>query len=204
MTTRGRCRCPLILGRVGSLRIWFCKYKTLAPLTKFERLRTLVVAGFPDETLAILSKLQNLQYLSIVHLPNIVDLSPLTLLHHLESLSLSTLPSWDSSGKVTKVVSLDPIGMISSLKYLELFGVVPESRSLSPVERCGSLVSARFSKYPKKEIQRFLCGDRGVGFSRTPTCVRSDVRSGSWHASDLTAAARGTSVISRAPRWNVM
>jgi hypothetical protein len=73
----------------------------------------------------------------------------------LESLSLETLPSWDASGKVTEVESLDPIASLPSLKHVALFGVVPKTKSLAALERCPKLISARFSKYPKAERERF-------------------------------------------------
>jgi hypothetical protein len=96
-----------------------------------------------------------LQYLCIIHLPNVSDLSPLVSLQNLESLSLETLPSWDSSGKRTVVNSLAPLCQLPRLKHLSLFGVVPPDMSLAPIERCASLVSGRFSKYPNREIKRF-------------------------------------------------
>jgi hypothetical protein len=146
---------PALPAGVESLRIWHCGYKTLRPLADLRGLRTLVIAVFPDETLNMLGALGDLQYLRIVHLPRVTDLSPLEGLHRLETLSLETLPSWDASGSVTVVDSLDPIGRLAQLKHLSLFGVVPKDRSLAAVQRCRSLVSARFSKYPKPEVQRF-------------------------------------------------
>ncbi len=143
-----------IKNEVTSLRIWHCKYRTLEGIRQFPNLRTLVVAGWPDEPLSILSGI-GLEYLLIVHLPQIHDLAPLNSLQQLRSLSLQTLPSWDSSGKVQEVESLEPISQISNLEHLELFGVVPPDRSLAAIENCKKLVSARFSKYPKQEITRF-------------------------------------------------
>src|ERR1700761_5723554 len=96
-------------GGIRSLRVWFCKYETLASLSGLRQLQTLVIAGFPDTSLEILSAFSELRCLQIVHLPRISDLSPLSDCQQLESLSLETLPSWDSSGKVTKVNSLAPI-----------------------------------------------------------------------------------------------
>ena len=90
-----------------------------------------------------------------MHLPKVDDLAPLAELRRLETLSLSTLPSWDASGKVTEVRSLDPIAKLPSLKHLALFGVVPKGRSLEAITRCRNLVASRFSKYPKAEMVRF-------------------------------------------------
>jgi len=97
-----------------------------------------------------------LKYLRIVHLPNVADLSPLSHLQELESLSFSTLPSWDTSGKLSTVESLQPIGQLSRLRHVELFGVVPKDKSLVPLQQCKLLESARFSKYQSQEIERFL------------------------------------------------
>lgn len=140
---------------VRSLRIWHCAYRTLDRVSDFRNLQTLVIATFPDPTLSALSPLSQLRYLSIVHMPRITDLSPLMALAGLESLSLATLPSWDSSGKTMEVDSLDPIAHLRALRHLGLFGVCPKDRSLAAVERCESLQSARFSKYPKFEVARF-------------------------------------------------
>jgi hypothetical protein len=83
------------------------------------------------------------------------DLAPLARLTQLEALQLATLPSWDASGKKTIVGSLDPLAELPLLKHLELFGVVPQDKSLAALERCPALVSVRVSKYPKAEITRF-------------------------------------------------
>lgn len=139
---------------VTSLRIWHCKYRTLEGIRQFPNLRTLVVATWPNESLSILSDI-GLEYLRIVHLPKIHDLAPLKDLQRLRALSLQTLPSWDASGKVQQVESLEPISQLSSLEHLELFGVVSTDNSLSAIENCKKLVSARFSKYPKQEVTRF-------------------------------------------------
>lgn len=139
---------------VTSLRIWHCKYRTLEGIRQFPNLRTLVVATWPNESLSILSDI-GLEYLRIVHLPKIHDLAPLKDLQRLRALSLQTLPGWDASGKVQQVESLEPISQLSSLEHLELFGVVSIDNSLSAIENCKKLVSARFSKYPKQEVTRF-------------------------------------------------
>ncbi|SRR6266496_4622428 len=141
---------------IESLRVWFCNYKTLEPLSEFRNLRTLAIAGYPDTTLNVLRKLKNLNYLRILHLPKVSDLSPLAELESLESLSLATLPSWDASGKKTIVESVEPISKLPKLKHLELFGVVSKDKSLSAIEQCENLVTACFSKYPKREMDRFF------------------------------------------------
>ena len=155
-----------IRNEVTSLRIWHCKYRTLEGISQFPNLHTLVVATWPDTSISILSEI-DLEYLCIVHFPKIHDLAPLRDLQRLRSLSLQTLPSWDPSGKVQQVESLEPISRLSNLEHLELFGVVPADKSLSAIENCKKLVSARFSKYPKKEIIRFYAAT-GVSDAHLP------------------------------------
>src|SRR4051812_13295548 len=139
-------------GQIRSLRIWHCKYKSLRQLSSCPNLEELVIATFPDSSLDVISSLRNLRYLSIVHLPKVSDLTPLAQLAKLESLSLSTLPSWDSTGRTTVVKSLKPIALLSALKHLELLGVCSPDKSLAEVEQCKMLQSARFARYPKAEV----------------------------------------------------
>jgi hypothetical protein len=155
LTRDSRIVLPPLDPNVTSLRIWHCKYRTVRSVGEFRELQTLVIATFPDESLVFLTSLQRLRHLQIVHMPKVNDLSPLGELRNLESLSLETLPSWDASGKVTQVGSLEPLADLPGLKHLALFGVVPTTKSLSALERCPRLVSARFSKYPKAEVSRF-------------------------------------------------
>lgn len=152
---------------VKSLRIWYCSYKTFAPISAFENLEELVIAGFPDTSLEALSSLHNLQKLHVVHLPKVTDLAPLSCFRELKSLSLETLPSWDSSGKKTVVVSLEPIANIQSLQHLSLFGVVPHDLSLAPIEHCQKLQSAHFQGYPKAEVARFFTAT-GISNAHNP------------------------------------
>jgi hypothetical protein len=143
-----------------SLKVVQRRRGSLRPVAQLYQLTTLEVFSFLDETLDVLRKLKQLHYLRIIHLPNVTDLSPLADLRELECLSLSTLPSWDASGKVTVVESLDPIGQLQDLRHVELMGVRPKSKSLSPLERCPRLASARFHKYPKRELERFYAAKR--------------------------------------------
>src|SRR5437870_594532 len=78
---------------IGSLRIWFCRYETLGPLTTLRQLKTLVIAGVPDENLGFVAELEGLEYLRILHLPRVVDLTPLAELHRLQTLSRRNLSS---------------------------------------------------------------------------------------------------------------
>ena len=137
------------------LRVWNCKYKTLQPISRCKNLEELVVASVPDDNLDFLSELTHLRYLRILHMPKINDITPLQALQSLESLSLATLPDWDSKGKLTIVDSLEPLRNLLSLKHLELFGICPSNKSLKSIELIDSLKTARFSGFPKDEVERF-------------------------------------------------
>lgn len=143
---------PLAIDRA---RIWACKYATLEQVATLQNLEVLAILVYPDKTFVPISKLRSLRYLSVIHFPNVTDLSPLAVLENLETLSLSSLPSWDASGKVLKVDSLEPIARLSRLRHLELFGVRPSDKDLSVLLNLPELQSARFSKYPRVETERF-------------------------------------------------
>jgi hypothetical protein len=149
-----RTEMPALNPETESLRIWHCNYRTLHHVASLRKLRTLIVATYPDETLALLAQLSELRHLRIVHLPKVRDLAPLAGLTRLETLELATLPSWDASGKTTIVESLEPLAALPSLTHLALFGVVSKTKSLAALERCPALVSVRVSKYPKAETSR--------------------------------------------------
>ncbi len=140
---------------IKSLRIWHCKYRSMKEIAQLPNLETLVIGGFPDNSFNALENLNNLHFLSILHLPHISNLDSISNLQQLESLSLATLPTWDSAGKCIIVESLKPISSINSLKHLELFGVCTADKSLSALEGCHNLESARFSQYPKSEVESF-------------------------------------------------
>jgi hypothetical protein len=140
---------------VRSLRIWFCKYSSLEAIACLNNLIELVIAGFPDESLEVIGLLSKLRYLKIVHLPKVTNIRALEGLKNLETLSLATSPSWDSSGKITVIESLSPIALMPALRHLELFGVCPPDKSLKVLDRCKKLQSARFSKYPEQEVTQF-------------------------------------------------
>jgi hypothetical protein len=137
-----------------SARVWHCGYKTLAPLAAFVNLRSLEIATFPDLTLEPIAGLSRLESLSIIHMPQVADLGPLSGLKMLKRLSLRTLPSWDTSGRVTEVRSLAPLIDLPCLTDLELFGVRPPDRSVDDLIRIGSLLRVSISKYPRAEIER--------------------------------------------------
>jgi len=60
----------------SSARIWFCKFRSLAAISQFRNLKTLVIAGLPDSSLNSVSNLVGLEYLQIVHMPKIMAISP--------------------------------------------------------------------------------------------------------------------------------
>lgn len=140
---------------VTALRVWQCSYDSLVPVEQYPNLRTLVVASYPDADLSPLGHLEGLEYLRLMHLPRVHDLAPLASLRQLVTVRLETLPSWDSSGKVTVVDSLRPLALLPNLAHLELFGVRPPTKSLQDLEEAPALASLRVSKYPKAEIARF-------------------------------------------------
>jgi hypothetical protein len=140
---------------VASARIWHCGYKSLAVLSQFRNLTALSLAAYPDDTFETLSTLTSLHYLSVLHFPRVSGLAPLGRLGALETLSLASLPSWDASGKVLTVDSLEPIAELKNLRHLELFGVRPSRGGLSPLLACKNLRSARFSKFTKTEVATF-------------------------------------------------
>ncbi len=147
---------PPIDRKVTSLKVWHCKYRSLAPIAELGRLQTLVIATYPDDSLAPLSALKQLRRLEILHLPKIHDLGPLAELEQLESLCLQITPGWDASRKMTVVDSLEPLARLPALEELSLLGVVSTDRSLRALERCPRLRSAWFSHFPKAEIARFF------------------------------------------------
>ena len=155
---------------VTSAQIWHCAYSSLEEIAAFPNIHSLVIATFPDTSLGRLSSLSKLTYLRVVHLPKVTDLSPLASLTELRSLSLETLPSWDASSKRTVVASLEPITRLEKIEHLSLLGVVPEDRSLSVLQQCTTLRTARFHGFAKAEVARFL-SLTGVSIAHCPEAV---------------------------------
>jgi hypothetical protein len=112
---------------ITALRVWHCRYKSLAGLSAFINLKTLVIATYPDPDLSPLQGLSRLEYIRIMHMPKATDLRPLGQLKRVRTVRLSTLPSWDPSGKKTTVRSLAPLAQLPHLNHVELFGVLPEN-----------------------------------------------------------------------------
>jgi len=130
-----------------SARIWHCKYETLQPIGTFANLTSLSIATYPDASLDLLMPLIHLNELRITHLPKVASLEALRELVKLRILSLATLPSWDSSGKLTVVDSLSSIASLPRLEELELFGVVTVSRSADELLTSKSLKRVTLSKF---------------------------------------------------------
>lgn len=140
---------------IRSARIWFCKYNSLEQLANLRNLEELVIAGFPDDSLDFIGRMEKLYLLSILHMPKVSNIAPLAGLKRLTTLSLSTLPSWDSSRKTSTILSLEPLASIPKLAHLELFGICPPNKSLLPLESCKCLETVRVSQYPRAEVARF-------------------------------------------------
>ena len=140
--------------RYTSAKVWHCAYASLEPLSALRRLRTVEIANYPDATLDWLGGLADLEELRILHLPHVNDLAPLADLTKLRVLHLETLPSWDSSGKVTTVTSLAPLAELPRLEEVALLGVRPANKSVEDLIRSTSLRRARLHKFPKHEVLR--------------------------------------------------
>lgn len=139
---------------VTSARIWHCSYRSLSPLAAMTSLVRLEIATYPDATLGPLAELSQLEELSILHLPQVTDLSPLQGLSQLRRLDLMTLPSWDTSGWVTTVDSLRPLTALPLLAEVNLFGVRPADGRVDDLLNCRALRTAKISKYPEPEMER--------------------------------------------------
>lgn len=153
---------------VIQMRIWHCKYRNIKDLREFVNLEELVIASLVEESLDFLVGLERLRYLKIVHMPKINNLDALANLN-LRVLSLSTLPTWDVSNRISEVESIDPIGMIGSLENIELMGVLPLNKSLVPLQNLVHLKTAKFSKFPVSEVDRFHSVNRAKN-EFVPSC----------------------------------
>jgi len=154
--------------QVTSLVIWHCKYESLASLSAFPNLTALKIANYPEDSLKPLEKLKQLEWLSILHLPEVKDLAPLAKLRSLVSLELATLPSWDSSGKRQLINSLQPLTKLPRLAFLALLGVVPEDLSLAKLDECRALSTVRVSGYLSGETKRYYAAS-GVENAHVPS-----------------------------------
>jgi len=141
---------------VTSLKVWHCKYKTLAPLQALVSLRELTIATFPDESFELLASLVSLEELRILHFPRVSSLAPLAKLQNLRRVILESLPSSDASNRRLVVEPIEPLAALPQLESLQLLGVVPESKSLAALEASKSLRFARFHGYKAAEQSRFF------------------------------------------------
>jgi hypothetical protein len=137
-----------------SARIWHCKYTSLSRIASFTSLRSLEIATYPDDSFAPLADLSRLEKLHVTHLPKVGSLSELSALSGLRELRLATLPSWDSSGKVTTVESLLPLTQLPNLERLELFGVVTPTRSADELLHSKPLLRVSLSQYSEDSMER--------------------------------------------------
>jgi hypothetical protein len=138
---------------VTSLKIWFCKYKTFAPLVAYANLERLEVAEYPDTSLEIIGSLRKLQHLRIVHLPKVTSIDPLKHCAQLISLSLATSPSWDARSRRTTVESLSPLSSLTQLRHLELLGVCSQDGSLTELHSLSGLQTLRLMGYKSEEAK---------------------------------------------------
>ena len=144
---------------VTSLKIWHCNFKSLAALSGYSSLQSLVIGGFPAESFSVLETLGGLRELRVAHFPHVSELGPLGSLRNLEMLSLQTDPSWHGSRRRQHVASLSPVGSLQKLRSVELLGVVPDAGGLQPLSACRHLTRARLLGYSVEEaaaLQRAL------------------------------------------------
>lgn len=112
-----------------NLRVWHCKFKSLAEISTFKNLEELVIGTLPDDSLSFISGLTNLRYLRILHMPKIRDLSPIKALQKLENLSLETAVR--AKPKFQEVESFSSISNLGSLKHIELHSIGQPDHSLA-------------------------------------------------------------------------
>ncbi len=150
---------------VQSLKIWHCKYKTLAPVQELVSLRELTIATYPDDSFEMLAPLERLERLRILHFPRVTSLAPLARLQRLRSVILESLPSWDAARRRLVVESLSPLAALPTLESIQLLGVVPESRSLAALDSVKSLRFARFHGFGAAEQDRFFSSKTHVSLA---------------------------------------
>lgn len=140
---------------VTSIKIWNCKYKNFDALSEFVNLKEVAILKYPNTSLDIFLSMPKLRHLEVTHLPKITDFSALPKLENLESLSFSTLPSWDLSGKYLQIPSFEIFSQMKSLKHLELLGLKSLDESLSALEKSKTLKTLIGTQYSETEKQRF-------------------------------------------------
>lgn len=141
--------------RLRTARLWHCKYVDIDALAACTSLERLVIASYPAADLRPIAGLTRLRALRLLHMPKVQDVSPLGSLLELESLELATLPSWDASRKRSVVSGLDALGRLPRLRWLQLYGVVSNDRSLAALQESSSLRGVRVSGFPAVEAERY-------------------------------------------------
>ena len=134
--------------RYESAWIWHCGFRSLSELGRLQNLRKLEVAGYPDASLDPLRTLNRLEHLSILHLPAVTSLAPLSGLKGLRRLTLAALPAHDPASTPVDVESLAPLSSLPALEEVNLFGVRPADRSLEVLWGIPSLRRVRLVDYP--------------------------------------------------------
>jgi hypothetical protein len=152
---------------ITGLKVWICKYRSLAPIAHCSNLKSLVINSPLDSDLSWISKLTRLEYLWVQNPKNISSIGFLENLKCLQTLSLSTPPSWDSAKKILVVNAFTSIAHLERLKHIELFGVCGPDKSLAALRECRELVSARFNGYPEEVVVRFY-SETGVSSQFAP------------------------------------
>lgn len=134
-------------------RVLACKYEDWNGIGRLTNLISLEVSDWLGSDFSPLQSLTSLEQLKITHLPRISSLAPLAGLVSLKRLILETIPSWDSSGKVTEIETLAPLRDLP-LEEVNLFGVRPQSKAVDDLLDIKTLRRVRLSKFAAKEIKR--------------------------------------------------
>jgi len=134
--------------RYESAWIWHCGFRSLSGLGQLTNLRKLEVCGYPDASLEPLRALNRLQHLSMMHLPAVTSLAPLSCLVALRRLTLAALPAHDLASTPVEVESLAPLSSLPALEEVNLFGVRPADQSLQVLWGIPTLRRVRLVDYP--------------------------------------------------------
>lgn len=124
---------------IKSVCIWHGSLRSVGSLKRFRSLKTLLVASWPGE-LDVVAELPNLRSLRIVHLPKVTTLLPLANLRQLELLCLETLPSWDGSGRRTRLDGLRSLTKLNQLRDVCFRGkITTKDGRIDWLAKCPSL-----------------------------------------------------------------
>ena len=110
---------------------------TLDDLERFRDRPRLSLDGC--DSLAVLSEMPQLEFLSIQHFPKVTSLEPLRSLSNLRYLSLSTTTTWDGTGRHLSVDSFEPLATLKNLEILQILAVIPKRGRLEPLSSIASL-----------------------------------------------------------------